>query len=77
MADSPSLDVAVDIADGAAATSTSAPPTAGHIYSSVAVAVARKRRTRGSGNHVAQDERKRWRRAALLLATQGDTEAGT
>ena len=37
----------------------------------------RKRKGRGSCNNVAKDERKRQRMAAFLLATQGDTEAGT
>ena len=41
------------------------------------VTVARKRKARGSCSHVAQDERKRQHRAALLLITQGNTEAGT
>ena len=45
------------------------------------VTAARKRKGRGKGNHVARDERKRQRRAAFLLTTQGntdtDTEAGT
>ena len=41
------------------------------------VTAARKRKGRGKGNHVAQDEHKRQRRAALLLTTQGNTEAGT
>ena len=37
----------------------------------------RKRKGRGKHNHVARDERKRQRRAALLLTVQGNTEAGT
>ena len=41
------------------------------------VAATRKRKVRGSHNDVAKDERKRQRHAAFLLATQGDTEAGT
>ena len=39
--------------------------------------VARKRKGRGKANHVASNERKRQRRAASLLTTQGNTEAGT
>ena len=38
---------------------------------------ARKRKVRGSCSHVAQDGRKRQRRAALLLTTQDNTETGT
>ena len=41
------------------------------------VTVTRKRKWRGKGNNVARDERKRQRRAAFLLATQGNTEADT
>jgi len=41
------------------------------------VTAARKRKGRGKHSSVAQDERKRQRRAALLLATTGDTAAGT
>ena len=41
------------------------------------VTATRKRKGRSKHSSVAQDERKRQRRAALLLATQGDTEAGT
>ena len=41
------------------------------------VAATRKRKVRGSGNSVARDERKRQRRAALLLTMQGNAEAGT
>ena len=41
------------------------------------VIVARKRKGRSKQSRVAQDERKRQRRAALLLTTQGNTEAGT
>ena len=41
------------------------------------VATARKRRGRSKQAHVARDERKRQRVAALLLTTQGNTEAGT
>ena len=37
---------------------------------------ARKRKVRGSCSHVAQDGRKRQRRAALLLTTQDNTETG-
>ena len=39
--------------------------------------VTRKRKGRGKHNNVARDERKRQRRAALLLATEGDTTTGT
>ena len=42
-----------------------------------ATAAVRKRKGRGKANHVAKDERKRQRRATSLLATQGNTEAGT
>ena len=38
---------------------------------------ARKRKGRSKQAHVAQDARKRQRGAALLLTTQGNTEAGT
>ena len=41
------------------------------------VTTARKRKGRGKGNHVAQDEHKRQRRAAFLLTTQENMEAGT
>ena len=41
------------------------------------VTAARKRKGRGKGDHVAQDEHKHQRRAALLLTTQENTEAGT
>ena len=37
----------------------------------------RERKGRGKHNNVARDERKRQRRAALLLATAGDTTTGT
>jgi len=41
------------------------------------VTAARKRKGRGKGNHVAKDEQKRQRRAALLLTMQENTEADT
>ena len=41
------------------------------------VTATRKRKVRGKHNDTAKDERKRQRRAAFFLASQGDTEAGT
>jgi hypothetical protein len=67
----------------AAPAGASQPPTLantgvdiGAVATSSATA-ARKRKVRGSCSHVAQDRRKRQRRAALPLTTQGNTEAGT
>ena len=41
------------------------------------VTATRKRKRRSKHSHVVQDEHKRQRRAAFLLNTQDDTEAGT
>ena len=73
------MDVTTDatplaVADDAHASSASV--DIGAVATSSATA-ARKRKGRGKGNHVARDERKRQRRAAFLLTTQADTEAGT
>ena len=77
-------DRAVDPTPGATAPDgvSQLPPPANSVADDGAVAASpvtatRKRKVRGSCNHVAKDERKRQRRAASLLATQGDTEAGT
>ena len=92
LADLPSPDVAVNAADNATATRITsdipltdgtADHTAGDTHAPVelaatsSVAATRKRKARGSHNRGAQDERKRKRRAALLLTVQGNTEAGT
>ena len=80
---SSSLDTTVDTAGddatmpAASAAATLADPPSPLIGAVAQPAPARKRKVRGSCSHVAQDERKRQRRAALLPTTQGDTGAGT
>ena len=68
--------------DGAPGGVSQLPPPANPVMDDDAVAAppvaaTRKRKGRGSSNNTAQNERKRQRHAAFLLATQGDTEAGT
>ena len=83
----PEIAAAIPILGAAAAAGAGAsqPPTSANTCVDIgavaasSVTVARKRKGRGKGSNVARDERKRQRRAAFLLTTQGnmDTEAGT
>ena len=77
-------DGAVDPTPGAAppADVSQLPPPAnsaadGGTVAASPVTATRKRKARGAHNHVAQDERKRQRKAELLLTPQDSTEAGT
>ena len=81
----PEIAAAIPILGAAAPAGASQPPTSANTCVDIgavaasSVTVARKRKGRGKGNNVARDERKRQRRVAFLLTTQGnrDTEAGT